>query len=255
VCEPLCGSIPITYIVLRTSQSDLPTVGAAAVGKPDAGSRRRSSFEPHHDQSLAGGQIIQKPANNSGRVIKRPPLGRVRPEPHVHRLAGHPIAAGHIDHRRPLVEDLQHRLIALLHQPKLHQPRRPPPDLRVSTPTAKKAATASRWTLQVSARNRGHCHPGTGAASPKCQPATGATMSTMNRDCTSLSAVAWDHSGTSGAGEQKSRPRGTGSDLVTLLSGWRDSNPRPLDPQSSALPNCATARVGKGHRSAAAGSC
>lgn len=25
-------------------------------------------------------------------------------------------------------------------------------------------------------------------------------------------------------------------------SGWRDLNPRPLDPQSSALPNCATAR-------------
>ncbi|MBD0324343.1 MAG: site-specific integrase [Aldersonia sp.] len=28
---------------------------------------------------------------------------------------------------------------------------------------------------------RGHCRPGTGAASPKCQPATGATLSTMNR--------------------------------------------------------------------------
>src|SRR5438046_518448 len=26
-------------------------------------------------------------------------------------------------------------------------------------------------------------------------------------------------------------------------SGWRDLNPRPLDPQSSALPNCATART------------
>ena len=25
-------------------------------------------------------------------------------------------------------------------------------------------------------------------------------------------------------------------------SDWRDLNPRPLDPQSSALPNCATAR-------------
>ena len=25
-------------------------------------------------------------------------------------------------------------------------------------------------------------------------------------------------------------------------SGWRDLNPRPLDPQSSALPSCATAR-------------
>jgi hypothetical protein len=26
-------------------------------------------------------------------------------------------------------------------------------------------------------------------------------------------------------------------------SGWRDSNPRPLDPQSSALPGCATSRL------------
>jgi len=29
---------------------------------------------------------------------------------------------------------------------------------------------------------------------------------------------------------------------AVLPSGWRDLNPRPLDPQSSALPNCATAR-------------
>ena len=28
-----------------------------------------------------------------------------------------------------------------------------------------------------------------------------------------------------------------------LSSGWRDLNPRPLDPQSSALPSCATARI------------
>ena len=27
-------------------------------------------------------------------------------------------------------------------------------------------------------------------------------------------------------------------------SGWRDSNPRPLEPHSSALPSCATARLG-----------
>ena len=29
---------------------------------------------------------------------------------------------------------------------------------------------------------------------------------------------------------------------IMIWSGWRDLNPRPLDPQSSALPNCATAR-------------
>lgn len=36
-----------------------------------------------------------------------------------------------------------------------------------------------------------------------------------------------------------------GTDLSgprTPLSGWRDSNPRPLAPKASALPNCATAR-------------
>jgi hypothetical protein len=29
----------------------------------------------------------------------------------------------------------------------------------------------------------------------------------------------------------------------TKDSGWRDSNPRPLEPHSSALPSCATARL------------
>src|SRR5688572_12936051 len=33
-----------------------------------------------------------------------------------------------------------------------------------------------------------------------------------------------------------------GPDLVFLPSGWPDLNRRPLDPQSSALPNCATSR-------------
>src|SRR5215208_3782688 len=32
------------------------------------------------------------------------------------------------------------------------------------------------------------------------------------------------------------------SSLGQTLSGWRDLNSRPLDPQSSALPSCATAR-------------
>ncbi len=38
--------------------------------------------------------------------------------------------------------------------------------------------------LEVSPRYRSHCRPGTGAASEKCQPATGATVSTMNRSRT-----------------------------------------------------------------------
>jgi hypothetical protein len=38
--------------------------------------------------------------------------------------------------------------------------------------------------------------------------------------------------------------------LGQTQSGWRDLNSRPLDPQSSALPSCATARflVNKGFR-------
>jgi hypothetical protein len=32
------------------------------------------------------------------------------------------------------------------------------------------------------------------------------------------------------------------ADKDEYLSGWRDLNSRPLDPQSSALPSCATAR-------------
>jgi hypothetical protein len=32
------------------------------------------------------------------------------------------------------------------------------------------------------------------------------------------------------------------SPLGQIWSGWRDLNSRPLDPQSSALPSCATAR-------------
>ena len=39
-----------------------------------------------------------------------------------------------------------------------------------------------------------------------------------------------------------SPPRTHSDQHFSYWSGWRDLNPRPLDPQSSALPNCATAR-------------
>jgi hypothetical protein len=38
--------------------------------------------------------------------------------------------------------------------------------------------------FEVSPRYRSHCRPGTEAASEMCQPATGATVSTMNRSRT-----------------------------------------------------------------------
>lgn len=78
------------------------------------------------------------------------PLGRVLPQPAVHRLARHPIAASDVGHRRPVVEDLQHRLIALLHHAQLHEHRRPPP-----RPRARSSPRRRRW---------------------QCQPRTGATV-------------------------------------------------------------------------------
>lgn len=41
--------------------------------------------------------------------------------------------------------------------------------------------------------------------------------------------------------DEKQKPRNR-SNSAAFRSGRRDLNPRPLDPQSSALPNCATAR-------------
>ncbi len=48
------------------------------------------------------------------------PVVRVTANPLVHGLADHPVPQGHIRHRRP-VEDLHHRLVALLHQTQLHE--------------------------------------------------------------------------------------------------------------------------------------
>ena len=79
------------------------------------------------------------------------PVGRVPPQPLVHRLARHPITAGHIGDRRPVVEHLQHRLIALFHQAQLHEHRRPPPDLRARTTHSEEGGNARRrWTSSVS---------------------------------------------------------------------------------------------------------
>ena len=83
------------------------------------------------------------------------PSRRVLAQPLVHRLARHPIAAGHIGDRRPVVEHLQHRLIALFHQPQLHEHRRPPPDLRARTTHSEEGGNREKVDLE--------CQPGTGA--------------------------------------------------------------------------------------------
>lgn len=66
----------------------------------------------------------------------------------MHRRAAHPIAAGHLGDLGAVVEDFQDGLIALLHQPRLHEHDRPPSHLRARRPTAKKEAPTSRWTLE-----------------------------------------------------------------------------------------------------------
>ena len=86
------------------------------------------------------------------------PVG-ITTQPRVHRLAAHPVAAGHVGHAHP-VEDVDHRPIALFHQLELHQHRGPPSDLSTTASTAKKVATATWWTL----------------AGTKCQAGTGASV-------------------------------------------------------------------------------
>jgi hypothetical protein len=66
----------------------------------------------------------------------------------MHRRAADPIAAGHLGDLGAVVEDFQDGLIALLHQPHLHEHDRPPSHLRARRPTAKKEAPTSRWTLE-----------------------------------------------------------------------------------------------------------
>jgi len=72
---------------------------------------------------------MRTPARTARAVRQRTqPAGRIGPQPHVHRLTGNPEPAGHPGHARPVVQDLQHGPIALLHQSQLHQHRQPPPD-------------------------------------------------------------------------------------------------------------------------------
>jgi len=86
------------------------------------------------------------------------------------------MTAGHVGDRRPIVEDLQNCLMALL-----------PPSPAPHSEDDHRANT----DLDVSPRNRGHCRPGTGAASRNGQTTTGATLSIMNRVRTSPWHIDW----------------------------------------------------------------
>lgn len=104
----------------------------------------------------------------------------------THQTGGspNPAAAGHIGHRRSVVEDFQHSLIALLHHVQLHRHNSgPPPNLQGSTPQQRRWPPSKRGPPGVR-HLPGPLSPSYRGASRNCQPATEATLSTMNRVCT-----------------------------------------------------------------------
>jgi hypothetical protein len=171
---------------------------------------------------------------------RQAPIG-VAAQPTVHCLTSYAVPAGHIRDRRSVVEDLQHRLIALLHDTQLHQHGDPGLLHRPRTWTRRtgggEAGTSSQQHPRpASPTYRGHCHPGTGAASRNCQPPTGATMSIMNRGRTSQICVGYVQTGYVrwlavglAAGDR--------SDQGFLPWAVRDSNPRPPARHAGALAN------------------
>jgi hypothetical protein len=83
-----------------------------------------------------------------------------------------------------------------------------------STPTRASKRRGGRETAQqLSGRNRSHCRPATGTASPTCQPPTGATVSSMYRDSTSQHRDGYVESGYVRVTTQKPPPS-----FVTLTS-------------------------------------
>jgi len=102
-----------------------------------------------HDPGFDARGHLMRTRQRLRRLVGQPgqPAGRVPAQPAMHRLAGHPVAAGHVGHGGPVVEHLQHCLIALFHQSQLHEHGRPPSHLWARTTTAKKVATGGWWTL------------------------------------------------------------------------------------------------------------
>ena len=71
--------------------------------------------------------------------------------------------------------------------------------------------------VELSARNRGHCRPPTGAASQNCQPPTGATVSSINRDRTASTQALCVHSAYINAGGPPDPKIERASDLLTYM--------------------------------------
>ena len=83
-----------------------------------------------HDQRLDLRWHLMRTRQRLRRPIHqtRQTLGRVPAQPHVHRLTRHPEPARHLSHRRPIVQHLEHGLIALLHDTQLHEHQHDPLD-------------------------------------------------------------------------------------------------------------------------------
>ena len=102
-------------------------------------------------------------ASSCDQPTRPDPSRRVAAQPLVHRLTRNPVTAGHIGHRRPVVEHLQHSLIALLHHVQLHQHdsgllricRRQRPQRRRWPPAETRTPSVSQLPGPLSPRNRG----------------------------------------------------------------------------------------------------
>jgi hypothetical protein len=96
------------------------------------------------------------------------------------------MSTGHIGDRRPIVQHLEHGLIALFHDAELHD-HPTTPSIETDQRSVTEKADRDR---QVSASYRSHCRPATGTASRNCHPPTEATVSTMNRNSTPVLSAA-----------------------------------------------------------------
>ena len=119
-------------------------------------------FTAHRDEAglHLRRHLVRVAPRSRGLVDKRgrEPFVGVPPEPGVHALASHPVAAGDIGDGRP-VENVEDRPLPLFHDTELHEHKVLLRILRQIAPTAKKVATANWWMLGLP-----RCKAGTGAS-------------------------------------------------------------------------------------------
>ena len=77
-------------------------------------------------------------------------LGRIPAQPLMHRLPSNPMPTSNISHRRPIVHDLEHGLIALFHDAELHDHQRDPLDPDEPTcPSPRRLTAINKQTCQA----------------------------------------------------------------------------------------------------------